>query len=281
MPRPDTKPQRSLTDDSVSRLIAETDAQRTRESLLQDMRAIGIQTGDRIMAHTSMRSLGWVNGGAVAYIQALQDAVGENGAIVMPTQSGYNSDPGDWRHPPIPPEWVDEVKRTMPAYDQALTPTRRMGAVSELFRTMPGVFRSSHPSGSFAAWGANAEAIAANHGVQRIGEESPAAKLYDLDGKVLLVGVGYDRNTSFHLAEYRADSVGLVPELLPLVSDGVVKWTEVIEIEFMNDETLVNLGIDFEERHDVNHGRVGSAECRLFSVRECVDFGVHWLDRPE
>jgi len=94
----------------------------------------------------------------------------------------------------------------MLAYDPAVTPTWRMGTVPELFRSLPGVFRSNHPSGSFAAWGQDAEKIVAEHGVQRIGEGSPVARLYDLDGRVLLVGVGYNRNTCFHFSEYRASA---------------------------------------------------------------------------
>jgi len=279
MPPPETNPQRSLSDDSVGRLIADTQSPRTRESLRRDLSALGVGSGDRVIVHTSMRSLGWVNGGAVVYIQALMDAVGRSGTVVMPTQSGDYSDPGGWRHPPVPPEWVDEVRRTMPAFDPEVTPTWRMGVAPELFRTMPGVVRSGHPSGSFAAWGADAEKIVADHGVQRIGEKSPAARLYDLDGKVLLVGVGYDRNTSFHLAEYRAPSTVYVEELMPLVANGVVEWTIITEIEFMDDDSLLNLGTAFEAESVVKTGRVGSAECRLFSVRDCVDFAVGWLGR--
>jgi len=279
MPPPETNPQRSLSDDSVGRVIADTQSPRTRESLGRDLASLGVSYGDRLIVHTSVRSLGWVNGGAIAYIQALMDAVSTTGTIVMPTQSGDYSDPGSWRHPPVPPEWVDAVKRTMPAFDPAVTPTWRMGVTPELFRTMPGVVRSNHPSGSFAAWGANAAEIVADHGVQRIGEESPAARLYDLDGKVLLVGVGHDRNTSFHLAEYRAASTVYVEELMPLVVDGEVEWSEITEIEFMDDDSLLSLGKAFEAKNAVATGRMGSAECRLFGMRSCVDFAVDWLER--
>jgi aminoglycoside 3-N-acetyltransferase len=206
MSRREPNPQRKLKDDSIAQVIAESKSPRTRESLARDLKQLGVESGDRLIVHTSMRSLGWVNGGAIAYIQALQDAVGDTGSIVMPTQSGDYSDPAGWRHPPIPAEWIAEVKRTMLAYDPAVTPTWRMGTVPELFRTLPGVFRSNHPSGSFAAWGQDAEKIVAEHGVQRIGEESPVARLYDLDGQVLLVGVGYNRNTCFHFSEYRASA---------------------------------------------------------------------------
>ena len=197
----------------------------------------------------------------------------------MPTQSGDVSDPAEWRHPVIPVDWVDEVKRTMPTYDPTITPTWRMGTVPEQFRTMPSVFRSNHPLGSFAALGADAERIVANHADQRIGERSPAARLYDLAGNVLLIGVGYNRNTCFHLSEYRSSSTKLVPELMPLVVDGKVEWTKISEIEFMDDGTLNRLGADFEQMHEVVVKTIGSAESRLFSVRECVDFGTEWLER--
>ena len=281
MPRRESNPQRELKDDSIARVIAESKAPRTRESLARDLDQLGVMTGNRLIVHTSMRSLGWVNGGAVAYVQALQDAVGSTGSIVMPTQSGDYSDPSGWRHPAIPVEWVAEVKRTMPAYDPAVTPTWRMGTVSELFRTLPGVIRSNHPSGSFAAWGQGAEQIIADHGAQRIGEESPVARLYDLDGRMLLVGVGYNRNTCFHYSEYRAVATRYVPELMPLVIDGSVEWTEVNEIEFMDDQSLIDLGNEFEASSEVANGPVGSADGRLFGVRDCVDFGVKWLDAAD
>ena len=281
MPRREPNPQRKLKDDSIAQVIAESNSLRTRESLARDLEQLGVESGDRLIVHTSMRSLGWVNGGAIAYIQVLQDAVGDTGSIVMPTQSGDYSDPAGWSHPPIPAEWIAEVKRTMLAYDPAVTPTWRMGTVPELFRSLPGVFRSNHPSGSFAAWGQDAEKIVAEHGVQRIGEGSPVARLYDLDGRVLLVGVGYNRNTCFHFSEYRASATRYVNELMPLVVDGNVEWTEVSEIEFMDDQSLIDLGNDFEANSVVVNGLVGSAESRLFGVRDCVDFGVRWLDESD
>ena len=281
MPDNQINPQRFSPNERQKEIVERTDSPRTRKSLARDLTALGLRTGDSVIVHSSLSSIGWVNGGAVAVIQALQDFVGLTGTIVMPTQSSDLSDPADWRHPEIPSEWIDEVKRTMPAYDPQMTPTRRMGVVPELFRTFSGVVRSSHPSGSFAAWGVKANEIIANHGVQRIGEESPAARLYDLNGKVLLIGVGFERNTCFHLAEYRADSTGLVNELLPLVKDGKVEWCEIEEIEFMDDASLGRLGADFEREKSVTAGMIGSAHSRVFSVRACVDFAVRWLDsRP-
>jgi aminoglycoside 3-N-acetyltransferase len=270
-------PIRSFGDTTEREIIAATPSPRTRASLAADLRSLGLRGGDTIIVHTSVRSLGWVNGGAVAYLQALMDVLTVRGTLVMPTQTSHISDPAGWRHPPVPAEWVKEVRATMPAFDPARTPTRRMGAAPELFRTWPGVLRSNHPSSSFAAWGRHAGTITSHHGPQRIGEESPAARLYEVDARVLLVGVGYERNTCFHLAEYRAQSSNYVQELMPLVKDGKVLWTEVTEVEFMDEPSLIRLGAEFEAACSVTRGKVGNAECRLFSVRDCVDFAVKWL----
>jgi len=149
-----------------------------------------------------------------------------------------------------------------------------MGTVPELFRALPRVFQSNHTSGSFAAWGQDAEEIVDEHGVQRIGEESPVARLYDLDARVLLVGVGYNGNTCFHFSEYSASTARYVNELMPLVVEGNVEWTEVSEIEFMDDQSLIDIGNDFEANSVVVNRLVGSVKSRLFGIRDCVDFGV-------
>lgn len=269
----------AFSNDAERALIASTPSPRTRQSLAADLAVLGLQPGSTVIVHSSLRSLGWVVGGAVTFIHSLMDAVTENGTIVMPTQSTDYTDPAGWRHPPVPEAWHDGIRASMPPFDPARTPTRRMGTVPELFRTWPGVLRSNHPSGSFAAWGRHAAQVTERHGPQRIGEESPMAELYRLDGLVLLAGVGFERNTSFHLAEYRVKSTKYVDELMPLVMDGSVEWTVVREIEFAGDETLKRIGADFEASGAVGSGNVGSAQCRLFRARTAVDFAQEWLGR--
>ena len=59
------------------------------------------------------------------------------------------------------------------------------------------------------AWGRYAKYLTENHDLSNIfGDGSPIGKLYELDGYVLLIGVGYDKNTSLHLADVRADYPG-------------------------------------------------------------------------
>jgi aminoglycoside 3-N-acetyltransferase len=67
----------------------------TRTSLREDFIKLGLESGMVVIIHSSLSSLGWVCGGPVAVIQALMDVVGEEGTIVMPTQSAGNSDPSE------------------------------------------------------------------------------------------------------------------------------------------------------------------------------------------
>ena len=144
-------------------LMARTDRPLTRESIRHDLVKLGVQEGDTVIVHASLKALGYVVGASVAVVGALLDAVGNEGTIVTPSHSYGHSDPSTWTNPPVRPEWVDTVRKHLPAFDSRITPTTRMGRVVETFRTWPGTLRSQHPETSFCANGKNAEFITANH----------------------------------------------------------------------------------------------------------------------
>ena len=260
------------------KLIQETPEPRTRLSLADDLRRLGIEAGMTVLVHSSLCALGWVCGGPVAVIQALLDVITSDGTLVMPTHSGDLSDPAQWKNPPVPESWWSTIRQTMPAYDPLTTPTRGMGRIVEVFRTWSGVQRSAHPATSFAAWGAQAAFVTENHLLEyQMGDSSPLARIYDLDGWVLLLGVGYDSNTSFHLAEYRLSDPKPSRQGAPIIENGQRVWKEFDDVD-INDDPFGQVGVDFEEGGNVLTSKVGSAECRLFSQRKAVDFALQWLE---
>ena len=265
---------------SEREVVASTDFPATVSSLARDLRDLGVVPGTALFVHSSLSSLGWVAGAAQAVVLALQEAVGESGTVAMPAHSTSLSEPSQWEHPPVPESWWDPIRTETPPFDPRLTPTRGMGRIAELFRSAPGTVRSYHPQTSVAAWGAKAAFLTDDHALDSaVGEGSPMARLYDLDGWVLLLGVGHDRNTSLHLSEYRASwpSKRNSPQGAPILVDGERRWVEYEDLEW-DDEDFPAIGAAFEKETDeVQVGRVARAECRLMRQRPLVDFGAEWI----
>jgi aminoglycoside 3-N-acetyltransferase len=262
---------------SEEAIIKKTPEPRTRESLGRDLRRLGLQRGMVVLVHSSLRSLGWVSGGPVAVVHALMDVLTPEGTLVMPTHSGDLTDPAKWVNPPVPKSWWPIIRESMPAYDSRFTPTRGMGQVVETFRMWPGVLRSAHPSSSFTAWGAQATFVTEGHALENdMGETSPLARIYDLDGWVLLLGVGYDSNTSFHLAEYRAPNPKPIEQGAPISENGQRVWKVYRDID-LDTEPFETIGAAFEAEGSVRVKKVGSAEARFFPQRAAVDFAEAWV----
>lgn len=254
----------------------------TVESLARDLAALGLRQGMTVLVHSSLSALGWVCGGPVAVIQALERAISPAGTLVMPTHSGNLSDPAHWQNPPVPQSWWQIIRDTMPAYDPDLTPSWGVGIIPECFRKQKGVMRSLHPQYSFAAWGAGAETVIGQHNLEfGLGERSPLARVYDMNGWVLLLGVGHSSNTSLHLAEYRAnypakrDTINAAPMLV----DGQRRWHEYQDI-MLDTEDFPAIGAAYAAQGgELRQGQVARAPAQLIPQRALVNFAVTWLER--
>ncbi|MGE6376100.1 aminoglycoside N(3)-acetyltransferase [Peribacillus muralis] len=261
-------------------VIEHTKYPRTKQSIAADLRKLGVKRGMTILVHSSLSRIGWVNGGATAVIQALMEVVTEEGTIVMPSQSVELSDPARWGNPPVPEAWWKVIRESMPAYDPQYTPvTRALGQIAELFRSFPGVERSEHPNYSFTAWGKDKEEILHPHSMEfGLGEQSPLGKLYDRDSYVLQLGAQFDSATCFHLAEYRIDHKQVISLGAPVLVDGDRVWQEYQELEF-REELFAEVGESYKREYVLKEGKVGSACCRLFSIKEAVDYAEKWLNQ--
>ena len=267
---------RSVSRVSESDAVPRAERPATSGSIAQELRSLGLGTGDCVLVHASLSSLGWVCGGAMAVVEALLSVLAPDGTLVVPTHSGDLSDPEEWQHPPVPSAWWDTIRTSMPPF-RPQTPSRGMGAVAELTRTWPGARRSDHPHVSFAAVGTQAATITDGHQfTDGLGEHSPLARLYDRDAYVLLLGVGHDRNTSLHLAEYRAGVRRRVRQSGPVLVQRRRQWLTWDDIALDSDD-FAAIGADLERDGLVQLGPVAAATARLMPQRGVVDAAGAWL----
>jgi aminoglycoside 3-N-acetyltransferase len=263
-------------------VVSKTTTPATVKTLKANLSALGVRPGMVLLVHSSLSALGWVCGGAVAVIQALLETVRPNGTLVMPAFTGGLTDPKNWQNPPVPEDWKDTIRAETPAFDPLRTPTRDMGRISETFRTWPYVTRSTHPHCSFACWGAHARRILDGHDLDHgLGEGSPLARIYDLDGWVLLLGVGFANNSSLHLAEYRAVYPGKRHEAngAPILVSGLRQWVPVRDLE-LDPEDFPDIGEAFmADSGDARTARIGEGIAFLMPQRALVDYAVEWMEK--
>jgi aminoglycoside 3-N-acetyltransferase len=250
---------------------------RTSLSLAGDLRELGLAAGDTVLLHSSLSSLGWVCGGAVAVVQAFLDVLGPTGTLVAPSFATENRDPARWAGPEIPASWWPQIRESLPPYDPALTPCRSLGIIAETVRCWPGAFRSPHPQTSFAAIGARAAALTSRHDLaSELGERSPLTALEAAGARIVLLGVGFDRCTAFHLAEYRLPWRTPRDNACVMTTPAGRAWVPYRGV-LLDAGDFAELGADLEHTGAVLAGRVGSADARLLELAAAVAFARDWL----
>ncbi|MFJ9884890.1 aminoglycoside N(3)-acetyltransferase [Streptomyces sp. NPDC091287] len=248
----------------------------TRDSLASDLRALGLKSGETLLVHSSLSSLGWVCGGPLAVVMALLDVLGDEGTLVVPTHSGNNSDPAGWGNRPVPEAWWADIRAAMPPFDARITPTLGVGVVPETVRTWPGALRSRHPQTSFAAVGPRAADIVDGHALDcRLGERSPLARLEEHGARILLLGTDFASCTAFHLAEYRIPGLKVDNSFAVMTAQGR-RWMTVRDTA-VSDDRFDELGAAFERDNTVVRGEVGGAVGHLFGLAEAVAYAEGWL----
>jgi aminoglycoside N3'-acetyltransferase len=225
--------------------------------LVRQLRSLGVRAGDVLLTHTSFRAVRPVEGGPQGLITALRDAVGPAGTLVMPSWTGD-----------------DEA-----VFDPATTPASPdLGIVADTFWRLPGVERSNHPF-AFAAAGPLAGSIVRDPlPLPPHIPASPVGRVHELDGKILLLGVDHEVNTTLHLAELLAGVPYLVPKAITVRENGMSKRIDYGENDHCTRRFAL-MGGWLEARGLQAAGRIGRAATLLARARDVVDLALEQLQR--
>lgn len=222
----------------------------TRDKLIRDLRQLGVESGTILFMHSSFKSLGPVAGAAATVIAALQEALGPDGLLLLPS--------------------FHLVEREQRAANWNVdTTASTVGWLTEFFRQLPDTYRSDHYSHSVAACGKGARQFVADHRRREghvspwdlkpwgatYGTHSPMYRAYQANGQLLMLGVDYETSTYIHLVE-------------------VLYWDILRRRDPQASYPGINrpaLGAFWDRQGQLAQGQVGDAECRLFSIGTYVD----------
>jgi aminoglycoside 3-N-acetyltransferase-4 len=227
----------------------------SRAEVAKQLRALGVEQGGVLLVHTSFRTTRPVEGGPLGLIRALHDALGPQGTLVMPSWTGSDDEPFEPKTTPASPD---------------------LGVVADTFWRLPGVLRSNH---CFACAAAGPEApgiIADPLPLPPHIPASPVGRVHDLNGQVLLLGVGHDANTTLHLAELIAGVPYRVPKYCTVLQEG-----HPVRVPYgENDHCCLRFALADEwlrARGLQSEGFVGHAHARLAHTRDVVELAREQL----
>ena len=233
----------------------------TKQDLLNDIHNMGLQPTDAIMVHSSMKSIGPVEGGADTVVDAFMEYF-KDGLFMTPTHT--------WAQMGAEHSLFDPQK------EQAC-----VGIIPNIFRQRDGVVRSLHPTHSIAAYGPKAaEYVKGEENITTPAQPGGCwSRLMDVDAKILLLGCTHNRNTFMHAVEELLD----VPERLTeeperfriVMPDGDTK--EVFVHRHYNavqphiSEEFDKLAQAFYDLGAARKVKFGDADCILCEARKIYD----------
>ena len=230
----------------------------SHDELTAQLLELGAKPGGVLLVHTSFSKVAPRKGGPLELIAALQTAVGSKGTLVMPSMSDDDHSP----------------------FDPKKTSCLAMGVVADTFWRLPRVLRSNSPH-SFAAVGPKAPDITAEHPLDvPHGLNSPVGRVYELDGQVLLLGVGHDADTTVHLAETMAGVRYRMSKNMMILKDAQRTRFDYSEIDHCcKNFNFMDQWLEAERRQQ--RGIVGHAEARLIGSRDIVRVALGRLRENE
>lgn len=230
----------------------------SKDDLIECLKALKINPRGTLLVHSSMKSIGEVEGGADTVLDALSEYMQE-GLLVLPTHT--------WAY----------INAENPKFYLEDSPSC-IGILPELFRKRPGVLRAKHPTHSVAALGKDAEDFIAGYEKcdTPCSRQSPWGKLLDREATIMLLGVNLTCNTFMHGVEEWADIPGRLTTthepLVVVLKDGTeikvpsrrhcgLRWSQ----HFWKVDDL------FEKHQVMRIGRFGQAEVRCCETKPTTE----------
>ena len=222
------------------------------EAFSDGLRKLGVAPDDTLLVHSSLKALGWIDGGAIAVVEALMHYL-SRGTLLMPALS------------------YATVTAENPHFSVIDTPSC-VGTIPEAYRTYPSVTRSIHPTHSVCAWGARAAEITERHGLDRtpVGENSPFRLLTACGGKILMLGCGLRPNTFMHGVEEAAG--------LPYVLAEQPVTFQITNREGYTEEAVHRVH-DFRDIAAQRYDR--AADCTTIRSGKVLDADTYLLDSKD
>ncbi len=172
--------------------LADTRRHVTKSELRAGLESLGIAAGDAVMLHSSLKSIGFVEGGPRAFLEALADAVGPTGTLVVPTY------------------WLPggTILATCQLEGYVFDPRRdgsNLGRLPAEFLRFDGIERSIHPTHSVSAIGRDARHVTEHHHLAPsiFGAGSPWDRCREMNAKIVGLGISMGPVTYYHIVEDR------------------------------------------------------------------------------
>jgi aminoglycoside 3-N-acetyltransferase len=217
----------------------------TKREITVELRDLGLREGDIVILHSSLASMGRVEGGAEGVVEAFLSVLGETGTLVVPTFGA-------------------------------------LGAVTEAVKAHPRSVKSIHPLASVAAIGAAAEDLCREHWKAETAhaEDTPYLGIARKGGHVCLLGVDQDRNTTLHTVEalLKLPYLSNVEKTFETSEGTVTKSWKYFPGPHRN---FVGLDRLFRESGKMRMGRIGNAMVRLIKSQDLIDIAFNaGLENP-
>ena len=219
-----------------------------------------------LLVHSSLSSLGHVEGGARTVLDALMAVLGPAGTLMAPTFNYFLED-----HEVFDP----------------LTKPSQTGAIPEALRKCSGAVRSFHPTYSVAALGPDAVALTSDHWqAEPVGMDCPIDRLAREGGSVLLIGVKHDANSTIHVGEAYADvpyrGIPFEPSW-PRTARTYLPTGECIELDLHNEPGCSTafgvIELPLREQGSISDFKIGQCKCQLMKAMDIIEATVQLLEK--